>query len=124
MEESDCCPLFKRGNHAAVSSYRPISVLNNFSKLFEFIIHDHVLQYVLNSNQCGFAKSKSTFIKLVTFLDFMTPVVRCQRQADSVYFDLSDGFDLAPHNMHKLSSIGFSDAYISWFRGNLTNRQS
>jgi hypothetical protein len=26
-----------------VSNYRPNSVLNNFSKLFKFIIHDHGL---------------------------------------------------------------------------------
>jgi hypothetical protein len=25
-----------------VSNYRPSSILNNFSKLFEFIIHDYV----------------------------------------------------------------------------------
>jgi hypothetical protein len=53
----------------------------------------------------------------------MSPVVRGQRQADSVYFNLSDAFDLAPHNMHKLSSFGFSDAYVRWFRSYLTNRK-
>jgi hypothetical protein len=26
--------------------------------------------------------------------------------------------------LHKLSSFGFSDAYVSWFRSYLTNRQS
>jgi hypothetical protein len=56
----------------------------------------------------------------------MTPVVRGKRQADAVYFDLSNVFDLAHHNMllHKLSSFGFSDAYVSWFHSFLTNRQS
>jgi hypothetical protein len=55
----------------------------------------------------------------------LTPVVLCQRQADAVYFDLSNAFDLVPHNMllHKLSSFGFS-AYVSWFRCYLTSRQS
>jgi hypothetical protein len=55
----------------------------------------------------------------------MTPVVRDQRQADAVYFDLSDPFVLVPRNMclHKLSSCGFCDAYVSWFRSYLTNRQ-
>jgi hypothetical protein len=33
---------------------------------------------------------------LVTFLDFMTPVVRGQRQADVVCFDFSNRFDLVP----------------------------
>jgi hypothetical protein len=87
-----------------------ISTLNNFSKLLEIIIHDHVLLYVkLNPNQLGFTRSKSTVTNLVTFLDFVTPVVRSQRQADAVYFDLYNAFDLVPHNLllHKLSSFGF-----------------
>jgi hypothetical protein len=43
---------FKRGNHATVNNYRPISILNNFSKLFEFIAHDHILHYTkFNPNQ-------------------------------------------------------------------------
>jgi hypothetical protein len=62
----------------------------------------------------------------VTILDFFIPVVRGQRQADAVYFDLSHAFDLVPHNMllRKLSSFGFSDAYDSWFHTYSTNRQS
>jgi hypothetical protein len=44
-----------------MSNYRPISILNNFSKLFEFIIHEHVSHYAkFNPNQCGFTRTKST----------------------------------------------------------------
>jgi hypothetical protein len=55
----------------------------------------------------------------------MTPVVRCQRQVYAVYFDLSDALDLVPRNMtlHKFSSFGFSDAYVSLFRSYLTKRE-
>jgi Zn-dependent protease len=35
--------VFKRANYVAMSNYKHISILNNFSKLFEFIIQDHVL---------------------------------------------------------------------------------
>jgi hypothetical protein len=63
--------------------------------------------------------------KMVTFLDFMTPVVHGQRQADGLYFDPSYTFDLVHHNLllRKLSYLGFSDGYVSWFRSYLTNRQ-
>jgi hypothetical protein len=33
-KEAAVVPLFKRGNHAAMSNYRHISILNNYSKLF------------------------------------------------------------------------------------------
>jgi hypothetical protein len=120
-------PIFKRGRHTAVSNYRPISILNNFSKVFLFIIQYHVLHYVeLNPNQYGFTKSKSALGNFVTLLDFMSPVVHGQRQADAVYFHPSNASDLVPHNMllHKLSIFGLLDGYVSWFHNYLTNRQS
>jgi hypothetical protein len=119
--------VFKSGNRASASNYRPISILNNFSKLLELIIHDHVLHYVkLNPSQLDFTKSKSTVYNLVTFLNFTTPVVRSLPQGDAVYFDLSNAFSLVPHKLllHELSSFGFSDDHVSWFRSYLTNRQS
>jgi hypothetical protein len=68
--------------------------------LSEFINHDHVLHEVkLNLNQHGFTKSKPTIINLVTFLVFMTSLVRGQRQADAVYFGLSNAFALVLHNI-------------------------
>jgi hypothetical protein len=124
-KEAAVVPVFKRGNHATMSNYRSISILNNFPKLFEYIIHDHVSQYAkFNPNQHGFTRTKFTVNDLVTLLDFLAPVG--QRQADAIYFDLSNAFDLVPHNMllHKLGSFRFSDAYVSWFRSYLTNRRS
>jgi hypothetical protein len=43
-----------------------------------------------------------------------------QRQADAVYFDVLNAFDLVPHNLlfRKLRSFGFSDGYVSWFCSN------
>jgi hypothetical protein len=60
----------------------------------------------------------------VTFLDLLTPVVRGQRQSDAILFFHAS--DLVPHSMllHKLSSVGFSDANVRWFRSYLTNTQS
>jgi hypothetical protein len=59
--EAAIVPIFKRGNHAAVSNYGPISIHINFSKLFEFIMHDHVMHYIkLNTNQHDFTRTKST----------------------------------------------------------------
>jgi hypothetical protein len=68
-----------------------------------------------NPNQHGFIRAKSTVMMMVMviFLNFLTPVVRGRRQADAIYFDLSNAFDLVPHNnllLNKLGSFGFSVA--------------
>jgi hypothetical protein len=122
-------PFFKKGSGASISAYRPISLLNNFSKLFEFVIHDHVSHYLkvkISPYQHGFTKSKSAITNLVTYLDFISPLVGSQTQADAIYFDLSNAFDLVPHSLllHKLSAFGHSGGYINWFRSYLPNRQS
>jgi hypothetical protein len=62
--------VFIRGNHASMSNYRPISILDNFSKLLEFVIHDYVLHYTkFNPIQCGITRIKSIVTDLVMFLD-------------------------------------------------------
>jgi hypothetical protein len=81
--------VFRGGNHAAVGKYRPISILDNLSKLFEFIIHDHVLNTASPNPNLVVSNN------LVTF----SPTARSQRQADAVYFSLDNVFDLVPHNL-------------------------
>jgi hypothetical protein len=62
---------------------------------------------------------------LVTFLDFMTPIARGQRQVDSHYSDLLNAFDRFPHNplLHKLRSFEFPDSYVSLFCSYLTKNK-
>jgi hypothetical protein len=55
--------------------------------------------------------AKSTITNLVTSLDFITPLVSSQCQADAIYFDLVSQTLL----LHKLSPLGFFGGYVSWF---------
>jgi hypothetical protein len=110
--------FLKKDNTASVSNYRPISILNIFSKLFELVAHVHVSHYLkskLNPCQHGFTKSKSTITNLATYLDFIAPLVSYQSQADAIYFDLSSALDLVPHTLllQKLSAFGLSGGYVN-----------
>lgn len=81
--------VFKRGNHAVARTHRPIAILNSLFTLPQFIIDDRVSNEIrLNPNQHGFTKSESAVSNLVMYPDLMTPVARCQSQADAVYSDL------------------------------------
>jgi hypothetical protein len=118
-------PVFKKGNSTIVSDYRPISILNNVSKISEFIVYDHLhnfFKYRLNPSQHGFRKFNSAATNLVTYLNSS---VGTQGQTDSVYFHLTKAFDTVPHNilLRKLSNFGLSSSYIDWFHSYLSNRQ-
>jgi hypothetical protein len=87
-EQAAIVPVLKKGKRTSVSNYRPISLLSNFSKIFEFVIHDHVSHYLkskISPHQHGFPKTKSTSTNLVISVDFISPLVGSQRQADAIY---------------------------------------
>jgi hypothetical protein len=128
-EKAVIVPILKKGNSSFVRNYRPISLLNNFSEVFEFAIHDHMSHYFkhkLHPSQHGVLKYKYTATNLVTYPYFIFPLVSSQRHVDSIYFDLSSAFDLVPHPilLNKLCAYGLSDGYVNWFCSYLTKRQS
>ena len=58
-------PIFKDGDKADCSNYRPISVLSIVAKIFEKIVYNQLITYIdenniLSNNQFGFRKSHST----------------------------------------------------------------
>jgi hypothetical protein len=114
-------PIFKKGNSTLVTNYRPITILNNFSKIFESIIHDQISFYFKfkpHPSQHGSIKSKSTATNLVTYLNSITVSVSSQGQTDTIYFDPSQAFDKVSHTLllHKLNSYGLSERHITWLK--------
>ena len=58
-------PVYKKGERDNISNYRPISLLTAFSKVFERIIYDRLLQHIETNNilieeKFGFRTSSST----------------------------------------------------------------
>jgi hypothetical protein len=69
--------------------------------------------------------SRYPYTSLVTYVDFISPLVSSQKQADAIYFNLSNAFNLVPHSLlHKLNAFGLSGGYVNWFRSYLSNRKS
>jgi hypothetical protein len=84
------------------------------------------LKSKIRPNHHSFSRAKSACTNLVSFVDFITPLVCSQRQADAIYFDLSNVFDLVPHSflLHKLSALGLLGGYVNWFHSYLSGQQS
>jgi Reverse transcriptase (RNA-dependent DNA polymerase) len=70
-------PVFKSGDRRLIDNYRPISLLNVFSKILEIIVHTRLSIFLENNNlistsQYGFRKAHSTIHPLVKFLNYIT----------------------------------------------------
>jgi hypothetical protein len=68
-KQTTVVPVSKKGNNALVTNYRPITILNNFSKIFDHVIHDQLsfyFKFKLHPSQHGSIKSESTATSLLT----------------------------------------------------------
>ena len=68
-------PIFKTGDKRIFSNYRPVSALPIFSKLFERVIYNRLLNFlnklsILSKNQFGFRKNHSTSLALILLYEF------------------------------------------------------
>lgn len=124
---SKVCPVYKKGNRLDISNFRPISLIPNFSKVFEILLHEIIYYRVKNlitPLQHGFFKGRSTVTNLACITEFLAEGIDRRRQADVVYMDLSKAFDRLDHNilLRKLYNFGFSDNLILFFKSYLMNR--
>ena len=63
LKKADVIPVFKKKDRNNVENYRPVSILPNFSKIYERCLYDQMYKYfnhILLKWQCGFRKGFST----------------------------------------------------------------
>ena len=126
-KEANVTPVPKPGL-PNISNFRPISVLNSFSKLIERIVYRHMYQHVhhlITGSQHGFMRCRSTVSNIGSFLSTVGAAVENQGQVDTVYFDFEKAFDKMPHNclLLKLRNYGFSERLVRWISSYLEDRR-
>ena len=83
-------PIFKSGDKASVSNYRPISLLCVTSKVLERIIYNNITSFIYNQvslHQIGFMKGRSTLQQLLIFLNDIHENNKVQ--TDVIYLDFA-----------------------------------
>ena len=120
-------PIFKKGSRNDVTKYRPITIIDNFAKVFEILLHSLIYDHVstlLSCRQHGFVKGRSTVTNLFLMTQFVSECVDRQSQVDCIYFDFSKAFDRMNHEilLQKIDAFGFSDPLIQLFSSYLDNR--
>ena len=122
-------PVPKKGNSTKMDNYRPISILPAISKVFEKIIHQHLVKFlqlkeIISNSQFGFQKKLSTTNNLITFNYFIQKTLDAGNEVHAVFVDFRKAFDSVNHTLliHKLYCIGFHHCYIELLQNYLSNR--
>ena len=114
-------PIFKGGDKFNYCNYRPISILNCCTKVFENIIRQRLsfhVQNFIHTSQHGFIKGRSILTNLVQITDIIANSINKNEQVDVIYFDLSAAFDMVDHRilLRKLSNMGLSPNLLLSFQ--------
>ena len=122
-------PLPKTKRAAALSDFRPISILCAASKILESLAAKQITSFIVNrgildSFQSGFRKGYSTPTALVKMVDDFKGAIDKESITLLVTIDFSKAFDVMCIDVliHKLSLIGFSDSACRWIRSFLSGR--
>ena len=77
LKIAEVTPTFKANDKEHFSNYRPISLLPSISKLFESVIYQQLMKYLLenellSSQQYGFRANHSTELAALNLIDRLT----------------------------------------------------
>ena len=112
-KNSKIIPVFKKDNRTDIKNYRPITIINNFSKAFEFALYEELHIHIdaqICSNQHGFVAGRLTISNLVCVTQFISEMLGGNGQVDVIYTDFSKAFDRLDHGilLRKFSDFGFN----------------
>ena len=122
-------PVYKSGSTMELNNYRPISVLNTFSKVFERLMYDRLTKFldkynVLYQNQFGLRQGYSTHHALITLVDKITKSLDNGDIVIGVRLNLKKGFNTVNNKIQlkKLYHYGIRGNLNKWFESYLADR--
>ena len=123
-------PVFKTGDTADISNYRPIFVLPCFSKVLKLVICNWLYKYltdqkILHPQQFDFRKDHSTEHAIAQLVDQIYESFENDNYTVGIFIDLSTAFEIVDHTilLKKLEIYGIMGPNFAWFRSYLTNRK-
>ena len=123
-------PIFKKGAAHLISNYRQISVLSNFSKIFESLLFTRIQNYfekinVLSPNQFGFRAGRNTELAACELIHRVLPALSDKLFAICFFLDYSACFDTVSRDLllGKLFKYGVRGSCYKFLESYFTDRK-
>ena len=120
-------PIFKKDDRTKIKNYRPVSLLNIFSKIYERFLHENLTDYVdsfLSKFIPPYRNFYSSSHVLIRLIENWKKSLDQKKFVGAVLMDLSKAFDSIPHDLliAKLYAYGFSIDAVTFFYSYLKRR--
>src|SRR5690606_16229414 len=112
--------LFKKGDRNSLNNYRPISILPNFSKIFEKAIYEQIYRFInpqITHTQYGFRKKLSCEYALLKIKECILSSLNNSEFILGIIIDFVKAFDCVDHQVliYKLKHYGLKDKVLNLF---------
>lgn len=130
FKQSIVTPVFKKGSRGLPQNYRPVAQESMFCIIMESIIVDAINDYVsstglLDPNQHGFTRGKSTATQLLEVSHDWALAKNHRNPLHCIYFDFSCAFDRVDHRIliSKMTALGIGSRITKWCASYLSDRK-
>ena len=118
---ANICPLYKKGDRALPSNYRPVSLTCVPCKMLEHIVCTIIMAHLdehklLSDRQHAFRKNCSCETMLITVINDWAKCLDAVGQVDTFILNFEKAFDTPPHELLKckLHGYGISGKTLVW----------
>ena len=128
LKISKVTPIYKRGDRKLSDSYRPISLVPVFSKIFEVLIYKQLREFlycVIYPKQFGFCQGRSTIQAVEYVVKHIMATFERKEYCALTLCDLTKAFDCVSHALllTKLHYYGINNDILSLIQSYLSNRK-
>ena len=130
LKTANVIPIPKDGDLLEMCNYRPISLLPNFCKIFEKVLHFQLTNFfeaknIISNFQYGFRTGKSTIQAITNQLNYIYKNMNENKNVFSLFLDFKKAFDCVDHDLllSKLEFYGIRGIALDLLRSYLSNRK-